>query len=778
MARFVLISACLLLLAVAATRSQTPSRAPADDALRAALTADAERVVLPERCGECHAAEFEVWEATPHATGFDTLHGRDRAKEIYRSLGLRVIKRGTDEATPACLSCHYTPVLRRNQLRAGAGVTCESCHGPARDWISIHNSYGVAEADFQQAALLETSGHRMQRIADSRAAGMRRPSDLYGVAANCFECHTVPNEDLVNRGGHSTGSDFEIVAWSERIRHNFLKSYKTADGRTNAARPREWKRRMYVIGRALGLEYAVRGAAVATKNDELYLLAMSDRAFGAFDELVEINDRVALPAVQRIIALWNAVDIFSDDGDRLRAAADAMRDSMKKFVADADGAAWVALDPLWNPAAEETEPPVRLTEIPDAPVFLPSAPEGEDLRVGAAEAARDGGERLPPSAVAPGRPPTGVASVRDIAVSVPDIAARLDIAAAPGAVLQPAPPLGAPARIVTLLRPPWREPSSHAFVKVPCGRCHNSQERWWRGDPHSSAAKPFRSNESRNVEIAVAYGVATADMARGNQVCMWCHGTPVSAPARKLRTGVGCQRCHGAGADYLEPHETVGYADTMALGMTDLRNPAVQAATCAGCHYITDPGLIDAGHPTGDEFDMRVRIDDIEHWGAAFGRSTQPVDRASLMAAYASVVAERGPAPTRRAAAADVALAPPVAVPVSDAGEPQQPNTRADTPRPALAAPAGVRVTAPSRPAAAAALTVVRSTAVPSGRPPRSGAFPKSPRSTVSRVAQVSVADPGLEAFRPDADASVEETLFALRARIELLYRELRGRSG
>ena len=157
MTRLAPAAACVLLCTLLATvslRSAQPAAAVAEDGLRAALTATAERIVLPERCGECHAAELEVWTATEHATGFDTLHRRDRAKEIYRNL----------------LSCHYTPVLRRDQLRAGAGVTCESCHGAARDWVSLHNSYGVAEADFQRAALIETPEHRMRRIADSQAA--------------------------------------------------------------------------------------------------------------------------------------------------------------------------------------------------------------------------------------------------------------------------------------------------------------------------------------------------------------------------------------------------------------------------------------------------------------------------------------------------------------------------------------------------------------------------------------------------------------------------------
>ncbi|MYN63761.1 MAG: hypothetical protein F4X11_01830 [Acidobacteria bacterium] len=762
MPRLVPLAAGVLLLTAASIRSQEPTEAPGeDDALRAALTAAAERIVLPERCGECHAAEFDVWETTEHATGFDTLHRRDRAKEIYRNLDLRLIKRGTDETTPACLSCHYTPVLRRDQLRAGAGVTCESCHGPARDWISIHNSYGVAEADFQKAALLETPGHRMQRVADSRAAGMRRPSDLYDVAANCFGCHTVPNENLVNRGGHSTGSDFEIVAWSERIRHNFLESYKTADGRTNAERPTEWKRRMYVVGRMLDLEYAVRGVAAATRNDELYFGAMSDRAKAAVDELLEINERVALPAVQKIIATWNAIDLTLGM-DPLSAAA-AMQESTKQFIASSDGVALAALDPLWDPTAEDVEAvaPARVTEIPDLPVSLP-APTREDAGAVAAELTRrDDRGSLSTAAPAPG--------AELLALNVPPARAEIPAPSPPRAAA-PAPPPPAVA-IETLTRPPWRAPPDHAFVRVPCGRCHNSQERWWRKDPHSATAKPFHANAPRNAEIAEAYGVAAGDMAKGDQVCMWCHGTPVSRPSRKVRAGVGCQRCHGAGADYIEPHETIGYAASLDLGLTDLRDPAVQAATCAGCHYITDPGLIAAGHPVGDGFEMRSRIDDIVHWGAAFGRETQPVDRDLLAAAYTRVAADRGPAPVP-AATQPSTVAPPTSaatVPAAASG-PQRTSARLSTQRPAPREPARGPTTGPGRP------TPPARTAVQTVRPPRSAAVPvlSASRSRQrSRRTPTLVADPGLAELRPDANGSVEETLDVLRERIESLYNAL-----
>ena len=62
----------------------------------ARLDEAAARVVLPERCGECHAAEFDVWRTTSHATGFDTLHRSERAREISHNLDLRLMRRRRD----------------------------------------------------------------------------------------------------------------------------------------------------------------------------------------------------------------------------------------------------------------------------------------------------------------------------------------------------------------------------------------------------------------------------------------------------------------------------------------------------------------------------------------------------------------------------------------------------------------------------------------------------------------------------------------------------------
>ncbi|MDH3744669.1 MAG: cytochrome c family protein, partial [Acidobacteriota bacterium] len=182
-----------------------------------------------EACGECHIAEFDVWKKTPHATGFKTLHRKEQAETIAKKMGFRLIKRDS-----LCFSCHYTPVVDDGRIRVVSGVSCESCHGAGADWIDVHNDYGAA-GNYRN----ETAEARQKRIDRSRRAGMRRPSDLYPVVANCFSCHTVPSEKLVNIGGHTTGSGgFEFVEWSqERIRHNFLEGVRSGNQGPNATRP-------------------------------------------------------------------------------------------------------------------------------------------------------------------------------------------------------------------------------------------------------------------------------------------------------------------------------------------------------------------------------------------------------------------------------------------------------------------------------------------------------------------------------------------------------------
>ena len=80
------------------------------------------------------------------------------------------------------------------------------------------------------------------------------------IADNCYSCHTVPNQDLVNTGGHLAGSDIELVSWSQgEVRHNYLLNQTK-----NAPESPQRLRIFYVVGQVTDLEYSLRGGLQIT----------------------------------------------------------------------------------------------------------------------------------------------------------------------------------------------------------------------------------------------------------------------------------------------------------------------------------------------------------------------------------------------------------------------------------------------------------------------------------------------------------------------------------
>jgi hypothetical protein len=743
--------------------------------LREFLVAKAEKTVYPDRCAECHKSEFEVWENTVHATQFSELHTRESAKAIYARLGLRLIRRVTDERTPACLQCHYTPRIERGDLRASIGVSCESCHGPASEWMGVHNDYGVQEPDFQKAAQLETPEHRQQRIADSRAKGQRRPSDIYEVGANCFQCHTVPNEELVNVGGHSAGSTFDLVARIEDIRHNFLQSFLTGDGKTNAPTSAERKRILTVVSRALDLEYSLRGIAAATKED-LYLSAMIGRQDAAVGSLLDVEDALPIPEVARMLAIVDSVGLKANNRDELTAAADAVGATTRAFIERADGAALAGLDPLWDPSAE--------------PVDRPSPPPAA-ASPGAAPPAGGGAD-----------PPGSAAGGQTTAVAAPPVAAPPVAASgstSTGAATTPPPPAppppagggggapgaarGAAARAPAvqgemLRRPPWRPEPAHAFAPVPCTTCHRhrAQIDWLKQDPHSGAAAKFRNGgQARQQQIATAYGLSAEEMVKGNQICMTCHGTATGNARATVRNGVDCQQCHGPAADYRESHQDGNYADAIRpeRGMVNLKDPMVRARTCAGCHYITDARLLSAGHTSGADFKLDERVGRIRHWGPAVDGKAVDIAAPALRSAHEAVIQERGPVPTVQAVSQPPAPAAPPPAPASPPSGGSTATTGGAT---------GASTGAPGAPPPPAGGGGT-ATPTPAATPPAAGAGAPPPDPTAGGQ----MTPPGGEAGPTPAAAtapaappaqptdSVDEVLLQLKRRLEQLYERLRG---
>ena len=295
------------------------------------LRLDPAAVVGPDACGECHKTSVAAWSLTHHATTFKDLPRSDEAKEITGNLGIKRIKAESD-----CLTCHFTSGMDGDRVKPIAGISCESCHGAGRDWIKVHSDYGGKDVTRES----ETAEHRDQRIADSAAAGMIRPERLYDVAANCYGCHTVPNERLVNDGGHAAGSRFELVAWSQgEVRHNVW--YTKENDEASAER----RRMMYVIGRALDLEFGLRGVALATVKGE-YAVAMAKRAKAASQRLQQIADALSIAEVDEMLAAAGQAKLKLNNEAALTEAADTVAAAARRFAESHDGSAFAAIDSL------------------------------------------------------------------------------------------------------------------------------------------------------------------------------------------------------------------------------------------------------------------------------------------------------------------------------------------------------------------------------------------------------------------------------------------------
>ena len=122
---------------------------------RGGAATDPAKVVGPERCAECHEAEYAVWKQTHHAVTFREMHRKAGAKEIVKKLGGARIKRNEH-----CLTCHYTEGLKSGKPRAMWGVTCESCHGQAAEWEKVHSDYGGKDVKKDQ----ETAAQVARRL--------------------------------------------------------------------------------------------------------------------------------------------------------------------------------------------------------------------------------------------------------------------------------------------------------------------------------------------------------------------------------------------------------------------------------------------------------------------------------------------------------------------------------------------------------------------------------------------------------------------------------------
>lgn len=301
-------------------------------AASAAIAADPHKTVGPNACAECHKQEAEAWKGTHHFKTFREMPRKADANAIADRMGLRRIK-----VESLCLNCHFTVQQKDGRAEPIAGISCESCHSAGQDWIKVHSGFSGKTAQTES----KTEKEARLKLADEK--GMIRPHAIYRLAKNCYGCHVVPQEDLVNKGGHKAGSAFDLVAWSQgEVLHNTWHS----KGKENVPASPARKRVLYLMGLGVELETGLRAIAKATAR-KTYAFAMAQRVDRARKQLADVAKSLSgIPEIAKIVELAHAAGLKLNNEKALTAAADGIAKELTSIDAKYDGSTMGALDAL------------------------------------------------------------------------------------------------------------------------------------------------------------------------------------------------------------------------------------------------------------------------------------------------------------------------------------------------------------------------------------------------------------------------------------------------
>ena len=296
------------------------------------IASDGAKIVGPNACAECHKQEAEAWKGSHHFKTFREMPRRKEANQIAEKMGVQRIR-----SEGICLGCHYTVQQKDNSKQPVAGISCESCHSAGQDWIKVHSQFsGKTEKT-------ETKAEKDARLKLADSKGMIRPSAIYQMTKNCYSCHVVPQEDLVNKGGHPAGSAFEMVSWSQgEVRHNTWHSKGKENVQANATR----KRMLYLVGLGVELETALRAVGKSTVR-RTYAFAMAKRADNARKQLAAAAKAApGVPEIAKLVEYGHSAGLKLNNERYLAAAADGVAKTLATISEKYDGSTMAGLDSL------------------------------------------------------------------------------------------------------------------------------------------------------------------------------------------------------------------------------------------------------------------------------------------------------------------------------------------------------------------------------------------------------------------------------------------------
>ena len=293
----------------------------------------AAKVTGPEACAECHVEEIEAWKQTKHRKTFNELPRRKETADMLLRLGLTNMK-----TERSCLECHFLGKIIDDEYQTVAGISCESCHGAARDWTKTHGDYGkgITKAT-------ESAEHREARRTQAVASGMIGPGSLYALGSACYGCHIVTDEKITNVGGHPPGSaGFNLLTWSQgEVRHTILHTGNKANPEATPERRRE----LFVIGCILEVEFCFRAVAGATTRAN-FGVTQARRADAARQLLEKIQALAPTPELAEIVSIARATGLRLNNAAALLAAAEKIAGLGHTFAARVTGAQLAGIDAL------------------------------------------------------------------------------------------------------------------------------------------------------------------------------------------------------------------------------------------------------------------------------------------------------------------------------------------------------------------------------------------------------------------------------------------------
>jgi hypothetical protein len=185
-------------------------------------------------------SEYTTWIAQndPHSRAYTVLFGR-------RSLTIEKNLKSLNETQPhkdvLCLRCHVNPdvetAAHHERFSRVDGVGCESCHGPAEKWLSVHY----------------TESWRGKTSAQKQADGMTDTKDVAVRAQVCVRCHVGWQDADVNHDLIAAGHPRLRFEYGAYLANYPAKHWRIAD---DHRRYEDFEARAWLLGQVISAKAA------------------------------------------------------------------------------------------------------------------------------------------------------------------------------------------------------------------------------------------------------------------------------------------------------------------------------------------------------------------------------------------------------------------------------------------------------------------------------------------------------------------------------------------